>query len=409
MPNVYKLTYTREIPSNSERCEYRGRAAVRWKGRGGKWVYGTLVEGSPNRCTVESAAWYYKLPGSGRKPIKGTTNKEATQAIADKAAADLASDRVGVTRRREHLALTELLDRWQRYLTDRECTSEHVKKIRNRVQFIVDGIGANVPADITPAKVLAWLSEKRRGPKFGTTSMNHYIVAIKSFCRWMAIVERVDSPGRMEALSRETDKTDKRHIRRVLTAEEFGRLVRSAREGESFAGLSGAERAVLYIVASTTGLRASELASLRASSFHLDTTPPTVTVDAAYSKHRRRDVLPLHSGIVEEVRAHIANFPTGPIWPNRMSYGYAWLRIAVRMLRFDLKRAGIPYRDARGHVYDFHAIRSQFISDLDSAGVSLARMQMLARHSSPALTSHYTKRTTGELKNEIEKLPLNLG
>lgn len=37
-----------------------------------------------------------------------------------------------------------------------------------------------------------------------------------------------------------------------------------------------------------------ELASLTESSFDFDTDNPTVTVAAAYSKHRREDVLPLH-------------------------------------------------------------------------------------------------------------------
>jgi len=50
---------------------------------------------------------------------------------------------------------------------------------------------------------------------------------------------------------------------------------------------------MLYRVAVETGLRQSELRSLTRVSFALDASPPTVTVQAGCSKHRRQDVLPL--------------------------------------------------------------------------------------------------------------------
>jgi len=44
--------------------------------------------------------------------------------------------------------------------------------------------------------------------------------------------------------------------------------------------------------------------------FDLVTPPPTVTIKAAYSKHRRRDVLPLHPELVELLRVSL--IATGP-------------------------------------------------------------------------------------------------
>ena len=58
--------------------------------------------------------------------------------------------------------------------------------------------------------------------------------------------------------------------------------------------MSGKDRHALYLTAVGTGLRAAELASLTPRSFKLDEVHPTVTVEAACSKHRREDVLPLH-------------------------------------------------------------------------------------------------------------------
>jgi hypothetical protein len=54
---------------------------------------------------------------------------------------------------------------------------------------------------------------------------------------------------------------------------------------------------MLYLVSANTGLRANELASLTAASFDLEGDPATVTVEAGYSKRRRRDVLPLRADL----------------------------------------------------------------------------------------------------------------
>jgi integrase len=55
-----------------------------------------------------------------------------------------------------------------------------------------------------------------------------------------------------------------------------------------------------------TGLRRGELGSLIASSFRLDAKPPTVTVEAAYSKHRRKDVQVLHPSVATQVKEWLA-------------------------------------------------------------------------------------------------------
>ena len=71
----------------------------------------------------------------------------------------------------------------------------------------------------------------------------------------------------------------------------------------------------------------------------------------------------------------------------------------------DLAAAGIPYEDDKGHVYDFHSLRAQFISDLSRSGVSLVEAQKLARHSDPRLTSnHYTHLSVHDLSTAVEKL-----
>jgi integrase len=130
---------------------------------------------------------------------------------------------------------------------------------------------------------------------------------------------------------------------------------------------------MLYTLAGYTGLRCSELASLTRSSF--DLTEGTVTVNAGYSKRRREDVLPLHPELVKLFAEYLqGKTKDGTIWPGTWSK-----QASAKMLRLDLAEAGIPYRDEAGRVFDFHATRGQFISELARQGVHPKTAQVLAR------------------------------
>ena len=112
-------------------------------------------------------------------------------------------------------------------------------------------------------------------------------MAIKGFCRWLTRDRRTaDNP--LAHLSGLNADTDRRHERRTLSPDEFAALVEAARQGEPFRELSGQDRATLYLTAAYTGFRESELASLTPDSFDFDFDPATVTVEAGYSKRRRR-------------------------------------------------------------------------------------------------------------------------
>ena len=54
---------------------------------------------------------------------------------------------------------------------------------------------------------------------------------------------------------------------------------------------------MLYILAVNTGLRARELASLTWESFNLNDSEASVRILAAYSKHRREDILPMRKDL----------------------------------------------------------------------------------------------------------------
>jgi integrase len=78
----------------------------------------------------------------------------------------------------------------------------------------------------------------------------------------------------------------------------------------------------------------------------------------------------------------------------------------AEMIQKDLKRAGIPYIDERGHYADFHALRKTFITNLSRAGLSPKTAQFLARHSDINLTLNtYTMLGVCDRASAVESLP----
>jgi len=237
----------------------------------------------------------------------------------------------------------------------------------------------------------------------GAGTSNGYLAAIKGFTRWLANTHPARCPSNpLASLSRLNAKVDVRHQRRALEETDLRALLAAAGDSPlAVDGLAGADRAMLYAVAMTTGLRAGELASLLPVSFDLAGAAPSVRVRAAYSKNRRDAVQPLPADVAEALRDYLSTKPAGlPVWPG------CWPVRAAAMLRIDLETAGVHYRDSEGSVADFHALRHSYITLLSRSGVSPKLAQELARHSDIRLTMNvYTHAGLYDLRGAVESLP----
>ncbi len=273
-------------------------------------------------------------------------------------------------------------------VTDRYC-----RLVCGRVERVFAGCGfktwTDAAADGSDNAVLDYLAgrmadvtDDKGNVKRGISAQtaNFYLEAVKSFGAWMVREGRaaVSPFGHLEGWN---TRTDRRHDRRALTVAEAGALLAAAAKGPERYGMTGGARATLYRLAVESGLRAGELRSLTPASFDLAAEPPTVTVEAAYSKHRREDVLPLRPDTAAKLKAHLARkAPAAPAFalpkPDYM----------VKMLRADLAAAGIAYRDDAGRVADFHSLRHTFVTNLARSGVHPKTAQALARHSTISLT-----------------------
>jgi integrase/recombinase XerC len=335
--------------------------------------------------------------------------------------------------RHESRPITEHLADFRAFLESRGTGSKSIDTTETYLRRIIAATKAARIADLAPSAVQEALGALRQpgvvSPAgLSARSVNAHAQAMRAFARWLHRDRRsrVDLLG---SLRRANENADRRRLRRDLSPDELARMIAAAERSPSITFTkrcrervkddgSGADRerrevveretratwpgrAWAYRIAAATGLRASEVASLTRESFDLDAEPPTITVEAAYSKHRRRDVLPIAADLAAFLRPwletkargeRVCPMPTGKaatfVRADLAAARAAWIAESrseaerAERLRSDYLRAV----DAAGRVVDFHSLRVRFISAVVDAGANVKQAMELARHSDPKLT-----------------------
>ena len=317
--------------------------------------------------------------------------------------------------------LVDHLADFRRFLEGRGNTEKHARQTCHRAKAIIEGCHFERLKDVSPSAVVEWLKNERAAGRLGIKSSNYYLGCIKSFFAWMVKDRRLDC-NPLNHLAGMNARVESGRVRRCLSGEELALFLAAACIGKPIRHLGGMDRMILYILASNSGFRCSELASLTPESFSLDGKSPCVTVDAAYSKRRREDIQPLPDEVAAMLRLWLKEKPAQcELWPG------TWVNHAAKMVRLDLAVARdkwirdgatpqeqqdrtaasfLAYRDEAGRVFDFHSLRHQYISNLAAAGVHPKTAQTLARHSTITLTMDlYTHLGLCDLTSSVNALP----
>jgi integrase len=367
--------------------------------------------------------------GRRRKKV-GTADKIVTERIARDLENRVALRREGLVdpkaesyRDHEAKPLTEHIVDWQADKTAKGHSPEHVDQTADRVRRLVAVMFEADPdkidgkrldrkeqeavrqeiarlvrkarlSNVTTERVQSALARFREAGRSAQTC-NHYRACVRAFLRWAWKMGRLrETP--LVGLTGYNAKEDRRHDRRTLALEELRRLIDAAQNGPRFQKMSGPARALCYRLAASTGLRYSEIGSIFPGSFDWDAS--AVRVEAAYTKNGQVAELPLPSDLADDLRRYTSNLaPDAPVFPLPEK--------GAVMIRVDLMNAGIPYRDASGRVFDFHALRCEMATLADQAGVSPRVVQRLMRHSSLELTDRYTRPRAVDIESAASMLP----
>src|ERR1700722_8814130 len=323
MASLFKPTKPIPLPPDAEVFTQKGERFVRIRDDGKTIVCKVSKDGT--KYLKPAAKWYGRYRDANGKPQKQplSSNKDAAKVMLGNLLKKREKEKSGIRdcyADYRRASLTDLTAEYAQYIIDKAATAVESHQTRRRCEIAFHGCGFMLLWDLGATGVERWLAERRALPKhkggFGPASSNHYLKSCKAFGNWLVKSRRIpENPFRH--LARVNVDVDIRHERRALTAEEFAQLLTAARSGKTFRKTTGTDRAFLYLVSAMTGLRASELASLTPESFALDADTPVVAVEAAYSKHRRRDEVPLHPDLIRELRPWLAEKPLNvPLWPG---------------------------------------------------------------------------------------------
>ncbi|NQW47871.1 MAG: site-specific integrase, partial [Planctomycetes bacterium] len=212
------------------------------------------------------------------------------------------------------------------------------------------------------------------------------------------------------AKSRATWKRADLTFEGIVAAAERGRA-RMRPEAAARFDRVGRERALVYRVLATTGLRRGELAAVTVGDVLLDDGGPAIVLRGTDAKNGKRATLPLRGDVAAELRSWLAERAEAA--GGTLSADSPLLDVPdklVRILDRDLRAAGIHKRDARGRTVDVHAMRGTFASHLAAAGVSPVTLKTLMRHARIETTlRHYTDPALLDVADAVERLPSMAG
>lgn len=233
-----------------------------------------------------------------------------------------------------------------------------------------------------------------------------YLGVAQRFAWWLSRAGAPVRPNFFDAIPGYDVKNERVHARRDLLPAEIGRILMAAKDGPLCRSMTGIDRYHLYLAAFATGFRAKELASLCPEHFNLTADPPSIVLSHKKSKNKKRAEQPIPPAVAIELQAWVAKKKAGePVWPG------PWQRVPVRMLRYDLKAAGVEYKikSVDGPKFaDFHSLRHSFTSALAKVpGIGVKELQELSRHSDPRLTmGTYAHARHSELGSAVSRMAL---
>jgi len=232
------------------------------------------------------------------------------------------------------------------------------------------------------ADILAFIDQMRNdGNQPATIARN--IAALRGLCRFM-LMEGIIKEDPIENLL--TPKGWKR-VPRIIGTDEVSSLINKPRGKK----LSLRDRAILEIIYSS-GLRASEVVTLKASDVNFEAGFITVT-----GKGSKQRVVPIHEHALNTINRYIEELRP-QLLKNRESPYLFLAKGGKPMTRQRLWQLIKAYAAGFSIKISPHTLRHCFASHLLDGGADLRALQKMLGHTDIATTQIYTKVTPERLK-----------
>ncbi len=299
--------------------------------------------------------------------------------------------------------LTEHISDYIEILKAKGFSKDYVVRTKNRLKKVVSECRFNYFRDITKSAVEIY-SGKLKKDGYSNTSRGHYLDTLKTFLNWAEQDQRIirNPIAKLGKPARDSEKKG------ILIPEQFIRLIKMTFKKNILIGrTTGQERAILYVLAGTTGLRRKELLNLSWDDINLSANNAFVRVKASIAKNGKEAkqlIPPMVVNLLRVLKAH-----TRPNDNDRVFLSFGkWINTAG-LIRDDLTAAKIELTDKDGNEICFHSLRNSYISFLANSETPAKVIQKLARHSDPRLTFNTYARTFEEAEQKALNCLPNFG
>ncbi|MDM7275954.1 MAG: tyrosine-type recombinase/integrase [Thermoprotei archaeon] len=246
-----------------------------------------------------------------------------------------------------------------------------VKAYRSALNSFASSAGWEKPArEVSVDDYMEWLSKmKKAGKDFSETTLHYYSIFVRRFLKWIGVDGDIPAvPGSRKGFSE------------ALSWADIERLMENSRDLLDL---------LIVSLLAETGLRASELLSLRVSD--IDFAEGRVRVTGKYGKQRIVFLGPISRLVLYEYTARTGKRPGDNI------VDISYQALYKRLKRLALK-AGIPQEKVRPHI-----LRHTFATEALRRGMNMSALQKLLGHNDIKVTQLYLHLTMDDVKREYEK------
>ena len=403
MGSLIKIWKTLPLPAGAK----IGRnGTVTWTVRGKKR---TGKMSGTNRVTVQSDTWTAQFTdehGKTQRISTKTTVRSVAERILARYQTEVDRIRTGVATREELskapfrlVTFDKALEQFRTKMVADGTTEKHVCVTMQKIATICSETGINSLPDIRRETIERWVANEVQTKARALGTINTYLNAIKAFVLYLAEIE-VLPRNPLKSIRKLNDALDPRKKRRALTADEIDRLLKQAELNKMSGKWEIGERKLIYRLLLGTGLRSTELSLLTPN--QIDFARNRLTVEAAKTKNKKADILPMRVDLVQSVKEWVAQHA---IQPHERIFRFKQKSI-LDSFYSDLKAAGIERKSSDGRSIDIHALRKTFGTMLAKAGVPLTTTQRLMRHHSPVITAKlYIDVDPVDMMQALEQLP----
>jgi tyrosine recombinase XerC/tyrosine recombinase XerD len=245
-------------------------------------------------------------------------------------------------------------------------------------------------ANTTQATVIGYLLQLQARGK-ATATLSRSLAAIKSYYHYMARENRIE---RDPTVNLDAPKQEKK-LPRVLTVAEVERLLEQP-DIKNPVGIR--DRAMLEVLYAT-GLRVSELVSLKVEDINLET-----GYIKCFGKGSKERIVPLGSVAIKFLKLyleHARKFLASRMMENTLFLNHHGKGLTRQGFWKIIKK----YADNLDIITDItpHTLRHSFATHLLENGADLRSVQEMLGHADIATTQIYTHLTKGKIKDVYER------